>query len=98
LYPDRHDDLNFCVFDLHGGPQIGTYPAPDVAANWRKTGPIAARRPKLFGRQIDNIEATQWVSAWSDNPKIENRLSLSGRADRALLPAFTETPHVEIKH
>jgi hypothetical protein len=50
---DRHDDLNFRVFDLHSAAvsahsAIGAAPMPDVTENWRKIGPVAASRPKSF--------------------------------------------------
>jgi hypothetical protein len=47
---DRHDDLNFRVFDLHCAAvsAIGAAPMPDVTENWRKIGPVAASRPKSF--------------------------------------------------
>ena len=38
--------------------------------NWRKIGPIAARRAKSFTGRSIVFESTRLLSAWGDNPRI----------------------------
>jgi hypothetical protein len=44
--------------------------SPDITENWRKIGPIAARRGKSITERSIVFESTRLLSAWGDNPKI----------------------------
>jgi hypothetical protein len=70
---------------------IDTLKRPDTMENWRKRGLIAARRAKSVFQQIDGARPIHLVPAWGN----KEALSLSERADGALLPASTEIQHFE---
>jgi hypothetical protein len=50
--------------------------SPDTNENWRKMGPIAARRGKSFAGRSTMFESTRLLPAWGDNPKIRSYIEI----------------------
>jgi hypothetical protein len=50
--------------------------SPDTAENWRKIGPIAARRGKSFAGRSIMFESTRLLPTWGDNPKIRSYIEI----------------------
>src|SRR5712691_4614104 len=67
--------------------------------NWRKIGPIAARRAKSFTGRSIVFESTRLLSAWGDNPRIRPYIEIVEfvRARARWPPPSAETQPVKLK-